>query len=223
MPEATPVGVHLTPVSLRNLSNGHDNSGVFRDPLIPQQVAGNAVHQTLAWLYRQPVEERSLELAQKALGFYWALEARCCEWTSESQLRAWRVDARRMLASYLTEERLQIEPLAVECQLRCVLPSGATLSGRVDRIDEVEGGIEIVDYKTGSCSLTSKSLRNLASVQVYVVAAQQMFNKPVLAVSFHYLRNGKMMRWELDGPDVSELTALLDNLAVSQMPSVVSE
>lgn len=219
----TPVGVHLTPGSVRNLSNGHNTSGVFRDPTTPKQVLGNAVHAALAWIFRQPVEERNAESAQAALGFYFALEARCCEWASEDQIRAWRIEARRMLAGYLTGERLQIEPLAIECQLRCVLPSGATISGRADRIDEAGDGIAIVDYKTGRCTLTPERLRDLAAVQVYVVCAQQMFNRPVVSVAFHYLRENKVISWEPTAREVDELTSVLDGLALGQMPVPVPE
>lgn len=218
MSEATPVGVHLTPGSVRNLSNGHEAGGILREPATPQQVLGNAVHATLAWLYRQPVDDRSVEAAQGALGFYWALEARCCEWASKDQIQAWRVEARRMLAGYLTPHRLAIDPIAVECQLRCVLPTGATISGRADRIDEAGSGIEVVDYKTGRCNLSWYKLRELASVQVYVVAAQQMFDRPVVAVSFHYLRENKVIRWEVQPGEVEYLEAVLDNLAIGQMP-----
>lgn len=125
-----------------------------------------------------------------------------------------------MLAAYLTPERLQVEPLAIECQLRCVLPSGATLSGRADRIDQVDGGIEIVDYKTGRRTLTEGRMRTLSSVQVYVVSAQQMFGQPVKAISFHYLRDNKVLRLQLDEREVAHLTKVLDNLAISQMPTV---
>lgn len=223
MSEMTPVGVHLTPGSVRSLSNGHSDSGVFREPTTPQQATGNAVHAALAWTFRQPVEERTAESIQGALAFYFALEARCTRWASENQIRAWGLEARRMFLAYLTPERLQAEPLAVECQLRCVLPSGATLSGRADRIDETGGGIEIVDYKTGRCTLTEDRLPKLASAQVYAVAAHQMLNKPVVAVSFHYLRDGTVLRWELRPNEIDRLTDMLDALALGQSPRPFSD
>ncbi|MEI2702570.1 MAG: PD-(D/E)XK nuclease family protein [Baekduia sp.] len=205
---------------MRNISNGHSDSGssATRRRLsrssatrFTRRSPGSTASRSRAGRLRSP-KARSGSSSRSKPG---AASGR-----ARPRARAWRLEGRRMLAAYLTPERLQVEPLAIECQLRCVLPSGATLSGRADRIDQVDGGIEIVDYKTGRRTLTEGRMRTLSSVQVYVVSAQQMFGQPVKAISFHYLRDNKVLRLQLDEREVAHLTKVLDNLAISQMPTV---
>lgn len=65
------------------------------------------------------------------------------------------------------------------------------LKGRIDRIDTVEGGVEIIDYKTGvpKEELAWDEKRQLV---LYALAAEQCFNPPlnVKKLTYYYLENG---------------------------------
>lgn len=65
------------------------------------------------------------------------------------------------------------------------------LKGRIDRIDTVEGGVEIIDYKTGSPKekLEWEDKRQLI---IYALAAEQCFNPPlnVVRLTYSYLEDG---------------------------------
>jgi DNA helicase II / ATP-dependent DNA helicase PcrA len=65
------------------------------------------------------------------------------------------------------------------------------LKGRIDRIDTVEGGVEIIDYKTGmpKDELAWDDKRQLV---IYALAAEQCFNPSlnVVKLTYYYLENG---------------------------------
>lgn len=65
-----------------------------------------------------------------------------------------------------------------------------TIRGSIDRIDEVDGGIKIVDYKTGKPKdkLTFKEKEQL---YIYQIAAREIFNQEIKALSFYYLENNE--------------------------------
>jgi DNA helicase II / ATP-dependent DNA helicase PcrA len=69
--------------------------------------------------------------------------------------------------------------------------------GRIDRIDEVEGGYEIVDYKTGKPKekLTWEDKRQLI---LYQLAAEQCFDPPlkIQRLTYHYLEDNSYVSFE---------------------------
>jgi DNA helicase-2/ATP-dependent DNA helicase PcrA len=65
-----------------------------------------------------------------------------------------------------------------------------TVFGVIDRIDEVDGGIEIIDYKTGNVPSDEKYL-DKDQLLIYQLAAQEVLSaKPVL-LSYYYLDENK--------------------------------
>jgi DNA helicase-2/ATP-dependent DNA helicase PcrA len=66
------------------------------------------------------------------------------------------------------------------------------LKGRIDRIDEVEGGVEIVDYKTGRAKdkLDWDAKRQLI---LYALAGERCFNPPlkVKALTYYYVETNE--------------------------------
>ena len=66
-----------------------------------------------------------------------------------------------------------------------------TLKGRIDRIDDVEGGVEIIDYKTGK-SKTLESLRSGDKEQliIYQLAAEDLLGLTPVALTYYYVEDG---------------------------------
>ncbi len=64
------------------------------------------------------------------------------------------------------------------------------VKGRIDRIDTVEGGVEIIDYKTGSPK-TKLEWDDKRQLVLYALAAEQCFAPPMLvqALTYYYLEN----------------------------------
>ncbi|MBU0614163.1 PD-(D/E)XK nuclease family protein, partial [Patescibacteria group bacterium] len=87
---------------------------------------------------------------------------------------------------------------------------GIVLRGRIDRIDKIDGGFEIIDYKTGTPKdkLTWDLKKQLV---LYAIAAQECFD-PVLEVkklTYHYLENNSQISFE---PSEKELQKLKDEI-----------
>lgn len=78
--------------------------------------------------------------------------------------------------------------------------------GRIDRIDEVEGGYEIVDYKTGKPKekLTWEEKRQLT---LYQLAAEQCFDPPlkIQRLTYHYLEDNSYVSFEAKEKDKEKL------------------
>lgn len=65
-----------------------------------------------------------------------------------------------------------------------------TLYGVIDRIDKVEGGVRIVDYKTGSAK-DKLTLEDKEQLLIYQMAVQEVLKEPVCELVFHYLDDNK--------------------------------
>ncbi|MFA6382563.1 MAG: 3'-5' exonuclease, partial [Candidatus Buchananbacteria bacterium] len=67
-----------------------------------------------------------------------------------------------------------------------------TIKGVVDRVDNSDGGIEIIDYKTGE-GKTEKTFRveDKEQLLIYQLAAQQVFGEQVRNLSFYYVEPGQ--------------------------------
>jgi DNA helicase II / ATP-dependent DNA helicase PcrA len=64
------------------------------------------------------------------------------------------------------------------------------LKGRIDRIDLCEGGVEIVDYKTGKPKDVKKLEREQKEqLWLYQLAARDVFGLEVKALTYHYLED----------------------------------
>ena len=80
---------------------------------------------------------------------------------------------------------------------------GAALKGRIDRIDACEGGVEIIDYKTGSPKTESdikKDLTKREQLYLYQIAARDVLGLDVKKLTFHYLEDNSQVSF-LGSPD----------------------
>jgi len=67
---------------------------------------------------------------------------------------------------------------------------GDTLYGVIDRIDEKEGEVAIIDYKTGN-SKDKLTLDDKEQLLIYQLAAEEIFKLKPKKLIYHYLNDGK--------------------------------
>ncbi len=69
---------------------------------------------------------------------------------------------------------------------------GNCFRGKIDRLDEIDGGVEIIDYKTGKAKkkLTSEIKDQLL---IYQIAAEEFFNLNPKRLTFYYLCDGSRL------------------------------
>ena len=80
------------------------------------------------------------------------------------------------------------------------------VKGRIDRIDDVEGGVEIIDYKTGTpkSKLEWDDRRQLV---LYAIAGEESFTPPLVVkkLTFYYLESNTAVSFEPTNNDKEKL------------------
>jgi putative RecB family exonuclease len=177
---------------------------------------GNAVHHALERFYGLPAQHRNLELLHQALRAVWPEHRKDGCFRDELEEIEYGQQALAMLGRFADEHDLLAAPLAREQWLEARLANGIEVFGKVDRVDRVEGGLKVIDYKTGRRAVTQEALPELPAARVYALAAQERYDQPVVEVSLLYLALGRELTWR---PDVGELdrarvalTAEIDDL-----------
>ena len=120
---------------------------------------------------------------------------------------------------------MAIRPLAVEQWLRAPLGNGAVIGGRLDRVDRGHAhapadSLVVTDYKTGVCRFDSASdLADDRGAQIYALLASRAAGQPVTEICFHYLREGRQLRWPVETDDLE----LLQRRVLEATRDVLSE
>jgi len=70
--------------------------------------------------------------------------------------------------------------------------NGNTIRGKIDRIDQLEGGVEIIDYKTGNTK-EKLSQQDKEQLLIYQIAAEKALGLKPKLLSYYYLDGGKKL------------------------------
>jgi RecB family exonuclease len=152
---------------------------------------GASAHNALREWFMLPVPRRTPEAAA-------ALVDRCFlrdGFRDDAQAEEWRERTRVMVSSYVALLDPELEPIGLERTVSTRTDQLA-LSGRVDRIDDRDGQLVIVDYKTGRSRLTETDARSSLALAIYAVAAARTLRKPCVRVELHHLPTGDVLAWE---------------------------
>jgi len=175
----------------------------------PPLILGNAIHTVLERTLKLPVAERSVEGAQALLREVWPQqEGRAEAFETREQEKEWGEKGLGIIEVFAETPDWEATPLHVEEWAELPLSGGSELFGKIDRVDACEDGIEVIDYKTGKCRIEPDGLSHDIGAQVYAVAAEHTFKKPVRRVRFIFLEAGCYRTWEPD-EDLGDLRELL--------------
>jgi putative RecB family exonuclease len=163
-----------------------------RGPAWAHNTVGAVVHLALHrwWLLsrarRTPQEGAGLvERGWQAIGF-----------RDDAQSRASLELAQHWVRRYLSERvDADVEPAGVERTVGATT-SRLALSGRVDRIDDRDGELVVVDYKTGRRNLTDDDARGSQALALYIVAARRTLRRVCRRVELHHLPSGTVSAFE---------------------------
>ena len=152
---------------------------------------GTAVHLALARLWDLPVAERTPESARRLLEAAWQLDG----FADDAQAERGKGYAAGMVERYVTALDVTAEPRGVERTV-AFTSEALTVSGRVDRVDERDGAMVVVDYKTGRSALSDDDARGSLALALYVLGSRRVFRKPSTRVELHHLPSGQVHSWE---------------------------
>jgi putative RecB family exonuclease len=171
----------------------------------PVLARANAVHHALERFFGLPDEDRQPENLERALRAVWPEHRRGVFRTVDKEIEHGQA-ALTMLRAFGKRFDLHAIPIAREQWLKAELPSGIQVFGKVDRVDPLRGGgLEVIDYKTGTKILDESDLKHEPATWVYVAAVEAAYEDVVRRVRLIYLALSTDMAWEPEREDVLEL------------------
>ncbi len=152
---------------------------------------GVATHNALRDFWDLPPGERTPTAVERLMRTSWIDVG----FRNPDQSAEWLVRTTERVMAYLRGIDRNRQPLGVE---RTVSMHTATLAitGRVDRLDDRDGELVVVDYKTGRARLTDDDARTSLPLALYAVAAAGMFRRPCVRVELHHLPTGEVLAHE---------------------------
>jgi len=124
----------------------------------------------------------------------------------------WRVRTTERVTAYLRGIDRDRQPLGVERTVSLRTTSIA-VTGRVDRLDDRDGELVVVDYKTGRARLTDDDARTSLPLALYAVAAAGMFRRPCVRVELHHLSTGEVLAHEHTPESLQRKVAEAESIA----------
>ncbi|MGI8759894.1 MAG: RecB family exonuclease [Jatrophihabitantaceae bacterium] len=113
----------------------------------------------------------------------------------DTQAARHRAQAARWVRQYLIGQDPDREPAGVERTVG--VPAGRlALSGRVDRIDERDAELVVVDYKTGRNEPSEHDARGSLALALYVLGTRRTLRRACRRVELHHLPSGRVTAFE---------------------------
>ncbi len=110
--------------------------------------------------------------------------------------RRWRARAQEQVRAYLEGDHgPRGEPRGVERTVS-MRTGHLALSGRVDRLDERDGELVVVDYKTSRRPSSEDEARTSLPLALYAASVWKMFRRRCVAVELHHVPSGTVARHE---------------------------
>lgn len=166
-----------------------------KGPPWAHNTVGAAVHLALARWWQLEPARRTPQAGAALVIRNWQHDG----FADREQSEAWREQAADWVANYLTDEMERgdpyQEPRGVERTV-ATRTDRLAISGRVDRIDERDGELVIVDYKTGRSRLDADDARGSLALALYAVAAERTLHQRCRRVELHHLPTGEVTAFE---------------------------
>ena len=167
--------------------------GIASIPTSPL-VFGRALHDALCFVHERQMENGELPPIGDLLGHFdalWseALESKPFFRDGSPSPEQHLTTGHEILRAYLAAPKNQRKPLAAELAFE-VQAGDYRLVGIVDRLDESENGLIVVDFKSGTRKPSHKDLDDDLQFTIYAFAIGQMMGRPVEKVVHCHLRTG---------------------------------
>lgn len=99
------------------------------------------------------------------------------------------------VSSYLEGEDPLREPAGMERHV-AVKTDRLALSGRIDRIDERDSDMVVVDYKTGRSGVSDDGARGSPALAIYVLGVRRTLRRDCTRVELHHLPTGRIAAFD---------------------------
>ena len=173
---------------------------------------GTALHAALAqlyqdWHYREPLPPETW--------FQYSWESNSAGLTDKQRTDGWQI-MQRYYEQDVAPLGVMNRPLATEGRVQGTLQTNGIefkLAGRYDRIDFVDDGLELIDYKSAkSPKLPSQEEVDL-QLGLYYVALEQRYRRSLKKLSLLFLRTGERISYEATEEHKQQVTSVIGELA----------
>ncbi len=171
-----------------------DRPPLSKGPPWAHNSLGASVHNALANWWRLPRAERTVSAAGALLESGWIDEG----YADDAQSTACMRRSRAMVQDYAATLDPGREPVGVERTVATKTELIA-VSGRIDRLDDRDGELVVVDYKTGRHAPSADDARSSLTLALYALAAARVLRRECHKVELHHLPTGQIVAWEHTG------------------------
>jgi RecB family exonuclease len=128
------------------------------------------------------------------------------------QSAAWRLRVRDAVTEYLRRSDRERQPVGIERSVSLKTDEIA-VTGRVDRLDDRDGELVVVDYKTGRQVPSDDDARTSLPLALYAVASSRMFRRPCHRVELHHVPSGTVAVHEHTDESLARKVAEAESIA----------
>jgi putative RecB family exonuclease len=176
-------------------------------------VLGTSLHQALAqiyqdWHYQDPIPRLDW------IEYCWNQQIRDL---TPSQVSEGRSILRRYYDSFIANQSAMRKPLAVEGRIQGSLQVENlefVLSGRYDRLDYLDDGLELIDYKSAKEIEPAEPDEIDLQIGLYYLALEQRYRKSLKRLSLLHLRTGEKICFTATPDHRRRVEKVISNLAV---------
>jgi len=151
---------------------------------------GNAVHAALRSWFDLPAEDRDSDAIPGLVDRGW----NDAGFKDAEQAARWRARAAVIIREYLDGIDPRFEPMSTERSLAFKTET-FIMEGRIDRLDESDHEVAVVDYKTGRHAPSADEVRGSAALAMYALMVQRCLGRPAFDVSLHHVPSGERISW----------------------------
>ncbi len=163
-----------------------------RSRVTATQSFGTTIHAVMREFFRLPVPRRSLDRLLGLLRDCWVKEG----YRNKEELQSEKERAAGALRDWYARAEVHAVPYATEVDLQASW-GDVVLKGRLDRVDtDPEGGLVVVDYKTGRRPVTQEAADADSALTIYAALAQRRLHRPVHGLVLDYVVAGTQVRTE---------------------------
>ena len=189
---------------------------ILRVPIMRHHVVayGSALHKAVQEYLRRKCENRRMSFEELFAVFEaaWVSEGFLTREHEEQRFEAGKTAIRRFFEEEESRGRV---PTYVEKEF-CFLVDKNRIIGRWDRVDESEGDVRIIDFKSSEVHTqkdADKKTRGSLQLQIYALAYEKAFGRLPDFVELRFLETGLVGRHKVDEDDLAEADARIKEAA----------
>ena len=111
------------------------------------------------------------------------------------QSASWRARVTESVVDYLRQVDRHRQPHGLERAV-ALRTDSITVTGRVDRLDDRDGTVVVVDYKTGRQVPSEDDARTSLPLALYAAGAARVFRRPCVRVELHHVPTRTVAAYE---------------------------